>query len=549
MFMKYVLLAFSFMMVSCHLAGDRNPASVNEVALRVNNESPIFYVEDKDVELFESYAGFDEVKQESFHNLTIHKKAKQMIADAKDYIIASVFLFDNMYSQKEPTFDLVKQLTDQLLAKKRENPSIVINIILDPLHKGYAHRESPAIKLFRAHGINVFYSDLLETKSAGPEVVEAYHETSRFLDNVTDAITNNNWSKLQKEFGKAKIPFVKRELDGDKATLALVRNALLLKANHRKILVTDNDEGEFEALISSANPHNASLPSANYALSTKGELAKYIYNVLRLDILKSHELGWEYAYWSPLEGNKLRHFSRVFPKLHVDIQSEPEADRNVGVQFVSEVKVRDSIIKMLEGVEADDQVRIQMFYFSSFPVLQALMDAAERTNKPIRLLLDPNKDAFNTIKDGSPNRQVAAYLMEMKKKYNLNLDIKWFSTHGEQNHAKIISVTNERTGKYLVNTGSTNWTRKNLDGINMEANLLVIGSERLNQKFDSVFDMFWENRQVNVTYSLAWDDPAYKYNEHAGMEKWAKPKKVLSLFPVKDEKGRTIMIENKLVSW
>ena len=44
-------------------------------------------------------------------------------------------------------------------------------------------------------------------------------------------------------------------------------------------------------------------------------------------------------------------------------------------------------------------------------VLDAILAASRRVDQPIRLLLDANKDSFNKEKDGTPNRQVARYLL------------------------------------------------------------------------------------------------------------------------------------------
>jgi hypothetical protein len=116
---------------------------------------------------------------------------------------------------------------------------------------------------------------------------------------------------------------------------------------------------------------------------------------------------------------------------------------------------------------------------------------ANREDNPVQLLLDPSKDAFNSIKDGTPNRQVAHYLKSLVD--TDRLQVRWYSTHGEQNHAKIMSITNPLTGKYEITTGSTNWTGKNMNDINMEANLVVEGSKKLNRDFNQIFDRLWNN--------------------------------------------------------
>jgi phosphatidylserine/phosphatidylglycerophosphate/cardiolipin synthase-like enzyme len=173
-------------------------------------------------------------------------------------------------------------------------------------------------------------------------------------------------------------------------------------------------------------------------------------------------------------------------------------------------------LRLLAAAKGDDEVRIQMFYLSDIDVVDAIADAAGRVNKPLRLILDPSKDAFGKIKDGTPNRQVAAYLMDKKKKGDLALEIRWYETHGEQNHAKIMSIINEKTDKHEVITGSANWTGKNLKDINMESNVSLKGAKGICDKFNGLFDRFWTNSD-GMVYTVEYEG---KYQKHTGMSKW-----------------------------
>jgi hypothetical protein len=99
---------------------------------------------------------------------------------------------------------------------------------------------------------------------------------------------------------------------------------------------------------------------------------------------------------------------------------------------------------------------------------------------------------------------VARYLLNGAKERGSKIEVRWYSTHGEQNHAKIMTVTNSLTSKYFMTTGSGNWTGRNLDGVNMESNLIVDGSQKLSESFNSWFDLFWSNGDGNE-YSLDYD--------------------------------------------
>jgi phosphatidylserine/phosphatidylglycerophosphate/cardiolipin synthase-like enzyme len=186
---------------------------------------------------------------------------------------------------------------------------------------------------------------------------------------------------------------------------------------------------------------------------------------------------------------------------------------------VTEEAIRDAVLELLEGVGEGDEVRIQMFFLSFKPVVDAILEASLRA--PVLLLLDANKDSFNREKDGTPNRQVARHLLKKAARKEGRLAVRWYSTHGEQNHAKAMSITNRKTGKYVLTTGSCNWTGRNMDGVNMEANVIVEGSERVVGAFNTYFDAFWSNKGA-VEYSLPYE--VFK-DQTAADWKWTKGEK------------------------
>jgi hypothetical protein len=173
---------------------------------------------------------------------------------------------------------------------------------------------------------------------------------------------------------------------------------------------------------------------------------------------------------------------------------------------------------MLSSAQDEDEVRIQMFYLSEFKVIDAIIDAAKRVKKPMRIILDANKNAFGSEKDGTPNRQVAAHLMQKKKELGLDLQIRWYDTEQEQNHAKIMSITNpdDQKPKYELINGSANWTGKNLKDINLEANVCIKGSQKVVSKFNRLFDLLWNNSD-GMVYTIPYQG---KYEAHSGMHKW-----------------------------
>ena len=489
-----------------------NAISAQTIPKMLEVDSGWYYVPKDDVQLWPSYTGFDPIKQERFSNLSIGNKALDMIKNSKKLIFASVFLFDCFYSESASQRDIVGELTQAVLEQKKLYPDIKVILILDPVNRGYSDRVSPAVKILNDNGVDVFYTDLIETKSSTAlGIGHLFRQIGRGANDLTFGILGGVSSLVT----NIKLP-ISNPIDERGVSIQSVWSASALKANHKKILITDIN-GNFEALISSANPHNASVSSTNFAVSVKGDVAKYIYMTLRSDVensLKRNKVDWS----NDSIEYRLNYMDNILPQMnHLFYQKAHYSHKTpIAVKYISEQKIKDNIMSLLQKAEPEDEIRIQMFYLSDFKVVDQIATTSAILKKPLRIILDPSKDAFNAIKDGTPNRQVAAYLMNKKKSHNLNIEIRWYETHGEQNHAKIMTITNHATGKYELINGSANWTGKNLNGANMESNLLVKNSISINREFNQLFDRFWNNLD-SMLYTIPYEG---KYQKHAGMHKW-----------------------------
>ncbi len=133
--------------------------------------------------------------------------------------------------------------------------------------------------------------------------------------------------------------------------------------------------------------------------------------------------------------------------------------------MLTESAIRDALLERLQAARNGDEVNIGMFYLAERDTVRALVAAAAR-GVVIRLILDPNKDAFGREKNGIPGRPLAA---ELNAASQGAIKIRWYRTKGEQFHTKVVMI---RSGSRLwVMLGSANLTRRNLDDYNLEANL------------------------------------------------------------------------------
>ena len=132
----------------------------------------------------------------------------------------------------------------------------------------------------------------------------------------------------------------------------------------------------------------------------------------------------------------------------------------------------------------------------------------------VRVVLDPNKDAFGVTRNGVPNRQVARELRDGGVK------LRWCDTHGEQCHLKILQI-DYASGQSMLITGSANFTRRNLENLNLETNAVVRGGINAPVFVDARghFNLLWQGGR-GITFSA----PYEKYSDHS------KPKVLLYRF-------------------
>ena len=268
---------------------------------------------------------------------------------------------------------------------------------------------------------------------------------------------------------------------------------LNFKANHRKVLITDD-----AAMVTSANPHDGSSYHSNIAFKFRGEAASRLLDSEKAVAAFSGTKidGIEYRY----DPAKLRKDTKVL--------------------ILTEDKIRDKVLESIEETEAGDEIDLGMFYLSHREIIGQLIEAADRGVK-VRVILDPNKDAFGFEKSGIPNRQAAAELIDQS---NGKIEVRWYLTQGEQYHTKILGVF--RSDETTLIGGSANYTRRNLDNYNMETDLMatVHKDDALSKDFRGYFDRIWANRDAIYTgdYSEYEDNSIlkkliYRFQEKTGL--------------------------------
>lgn len=403
----------------------------------------------------------------------IFDQVLQLIKEAKTTIVIDMFLFNKeVGDSKLEHRALTEQLTQVLINQKVVNPTLEIKFITDPINSVYGGIAPDQYRELRQNGIDVIETNLTPLRASNPTWSGFWYLCCQNIGNNAE----KGW--LSNPFGKEPI------------TIRSYFNLFNFKANHRKTIVVDTDQG-WKAIVTSANPHDGSSRHSNIALMVDGATA--------VDILKSEQ--------------PVAHMSGGDTPFVV-VGKLPENPNDPQVQVLTEAAIYKAVLNMLETAKANDQIDLAMFYLSERKIIKELLAAKQRGAK-LRILLDPNKDAFGRQKNGIPNRQVASEL------HDAGIDVRWCNTQGEQCHSKMIIKRNAQSAEMIL--GSANFTARNLKNYNLETDLRVVGKPQQQVFMDAeqYFNSAWSNlngRQMSVDYSKYADESTLKYGLYRFME-------------------------------
>ena len=403
----------------------------------------------------------------------IFDQVLQLIKQAKTTIVIDMFLFNKeVGDSKLEHRALTEQLTQALINQKVVNPTLEIKFITDPINSVYGGIAPDQYRELRQNGIDVIETNLTPLRASNPTWSGFWYLCCQNIGNNAE----KGW--LSNPFGK------------DPITIRSYLNLFNFKANHRKTIVVDTDQG-WKAIVTSANPHDGSSRHSNIALMVDGATA--------VDILKSEQ--------------PVAHMSGGDTPFVV-VGKLPENPNDPQVQVLTEAAIYKAVLNMLETAKANDQIDLAMFYLSERKIIKELLAAKQRGAK-LRVLLDPNKDAFGRQKNGIPNRQVASEL------HDAGIDVRWCNTQGEQCHSKMIIKRNAQSAEMIL--GSANFTARNLKNYNLETDLRVVGKPQQQVFMDAeqYFNSAWSNlngRQMSVDYSKYADESTLKYGLYRFME-------------------------------
>lgn len=404
-----------------------------------------------------------------------------MVRNAHSYILVDMFLWNDYLGGSTTTKrKIAEELATELVLKKKENPSIVIEVISDPINISYYGGTSAIFENMKHSGIDVTFTDLSKLRDSNPIFSSFWRVFVQSVDIAHLYLFNSYYTfRIFPNIINA---------GGEDVTFRSFLTLLNFKANHRKLIVTNElREGgiTFVSLVASANPHDGSSSHSNVAIKVSGELGR--------DIIMSE--------------NQILNFSGKNTKANLP-EKEMKGEGDIQVSLITDGAIKKEVISLIQDTEEGDSIDLLMFYISDRDIIRELTLAAKR-GALIRVILDPNKDAFGREKNGIPNRETADSLV---KKSNNIIAVRWCNTHGEQCHGKMLLV--HKKGVYSVLLGSANYTRRNIGGYNLETDILATSKKQFIVWNDAshYFSTLWNNENLFFTtgYEVYKDESLFK---------------------------------------
>lgn len=404
------------------------------------------------------------------HETAIFEAALEMIGEAQNLIVADFFLINEFAGESADGHrPLAGELVQGLVERRAQQPGLDAFLITDPFNTLYGGVDQPLFDRLRAAGVEVVETNLNALRDSNPAWSAVWRLCCQWFENGAAG----GW--LPNPVGESPV------------SLRTYLTLLNFKANHRKTLVTDGPNG-WSGLVTSGNPHDASSRHHNVAIRFRGPAA--------LDLLQTEQAVVAFS-----NGTEIPIPERA--------PSIPANNERVELRILTEARIRDAALEMIDRAQHGERVDLLMFYLAHRAVLRALIGAHQR-GVEVRVLLDPNRDAFGREKNGIPNRQVAMELQQA------GVQVRWCNTAGEQCHGKmLLHLDHEANGTLLA--GSANFTRRNLDNLNLETNVQVRADIEAPVVADAAafFDTRWQN-EPNRIHSL----PYSAFADHSGLRYW-----------------------------
>jgi len=430
-----------------------------------------YTIPEKDVEFLYDLTYQKDGKE--LYDHSIFDEVYQTIEEAEDFLILDLFLV-NGYTKGDRDYPRISEKLSKTIQKQmKKNPDLKVVFISDVVNTTYGSHSAKQLEPLEDLGAEVIYTDL-----------------NRLRD--PNILYSGVWRTALGWFGQDGYGWLPNPMapSAPKVTMRSYLKLLNIKANHRKVVITEN-----AGLILSANPHDASGFHSNIGFKVKGAILK--------EMVKAEKAVAAFS------GGNVEAFPTE-EDLDQSIKKLSPAEASVKAQILTEKKVQTSVVKAMNKANKGDEVWIGMFYLADRDIIDAIGDAADREVE-VRLVLDPNQNAFGQEKIGLPNLPIASELHNLD---NDHITIRWYNTNKEQYHTKFIYIKGKKESTVIG--GSSNYTSRNLDDYNLEENIKIVAptDSKTMSNIDQYFNRIWNNE--DGTYTVKYEKyqdklPAFKY--------------------------------------
>ncbi|MFC4389274.1 phospholipase D family protein [Gracilibacillus marinus] len=413
-------------------------------------------IDEKDVEFLVDLT-YTKNEEEHYEH-EIFEQVYQVIGDAEKFLIIDMFMINDSSSTDRDYPKLSAKLKEKITLQKEKFPDLKVVVITDPINTTYYSHEAKYIDSLEQIGVEVVYTDLDRLRDPNP-------------------LYSGVWRMFFQWFGQGGNGFLPNPF-GEPSPDVTIRSylkTLNVKANHRKVIITEK-----EGLVLSANAHDASGFHSNIGWKVKGEILK--------DMLASEKAVVQFS------GGNVNAFP-IEEEINTYIEDTSTSSTDVTVQLLTEQKIEDAVVEAIQQAEQGDTIWVAMFYIADRSIIDAIEEATER-KVHVKLILDPNENAFGQQKIGVPNIPMADELLEDG---NNHLEVKWYNVNKEQFHTKLLYVNYGETSKMIG--GSANYTSRNLNDYNLETNIAVEAKNdtEIVADVDTYFHRLWENEDAVFT--------------------------------------------------
>lgn len=391
----------------------------------------------------------------------LYDEMLRIIDEAEHSLVIDMFLYNDDYDRSKGSYPTrADDITNAVLAAIKDNPALNVTIITDAINNMYGSATPENFTKLADAGAEVIFTNMKALPDSNPLYSSIWRSYLQWWPVSQNGFLPNAFNP-----------------DGDKASVGSYLDLVNFKANHRKVVLNEQ-----QALITSANiTHDGSSLHSNIGFVVTGDILQDIYKseqaVAAISDITLSEVAWNYT-------------------------SEPA---DMQTKLVTEGKIEKTLLAMLDGASENSEVKIGVFYLADRDVVKAVKASAKR-GANVDVILDPNKDAFGIEKNGIPNRQVAAEFVEN------GIDVRFYDTNGEQYHSKFVYVKTGDDAQLLG--GSANFTRRNIADLNLETNLYMEmpATSELATTIESYFARIWdnENGQYTVDFEVYEDQAVWK---------------------------------------